>query len=256
MRAITLISTISLAVLVLAGVPRPCHAQQQASAPQRAALHEIPDAELGDMRGRYIVGDNRIAWFGVSMVSTWLTDSGQTVQGALRIGFDLSAGRPQLHFEPSVTITEGVPAPVASGTRTIDASGLGNVDGLVQAIQVAGDGNYARNGTTLTVRDGDAATPVPALAGSASASAQSGGASAHAGFDNGAARVLLQVAGQGATEQWIGASSVGQSIRIAGDGQAVSNQLQLDLVRQSLPSGQNIHQNVAQAIAMTRGVGL
>ena len=253
MRASILISVVSLAALALAGLARPCHAQQ-APAPMRAALQEIPDSELGAMRGRYIVGDNRIAWFGVSMVSSWTTDSGQTVQGALRIGFDLSAGKPMLSFEPTVTITDGTAAQSASGLRHVDAAGLANVDGLVQSIQVAGDGNFARNGATLTVRSGDAPDGA-SVAGAGSASAQSGGASAHVGFENGAARVLLQVAGQGATEQWIGANSVGQSIRIAGDGQAVSNQLQLDLVRQSLPSSQNIHQNVAQAIALNRGVG-
>ncbi|WP_101926931.1 MULTISPECIES: hypothetical protein [Luteimonas] len=246
-----------LAALLAVGAALPVHAQAPQTAPAAGnGLREIPDAELGDMRGRYIVGDNRIAWFGVSMVSTWLTGSGQAVQGAMKMGFDVRGNTPVVSFTPSVTITEGAPALAATGDRAIDSAGLANVDGLVQSIQVAGDANAARNGTTLTIRDGDAPSASAQDIAPATAFAQSGGVTAQAGVDNGAARVLLQIAGQGATEQWIGANAVGQSIRIAGDGQSVSNQLQLDLVRQALPSGQSIQQSVAQAIVMSRGIGL
>ncbi len=246
-----------IAALLAAGAALPVRAQTAAlPAPTGHGLREIPDAELGDMRGRYIVGDNRIAWFGVSMVSTWLTGSGQAVKGAMQIGFDVRGGKPIVSFTPSVTITDSAAALTASGDRHIDAAGLANVDGLVQSIQVAGDANVARNGTTLTVRDGDAPSASADDATPATAIAQASGITAQAGIENGAARVLLQIDGQGATEQWIGANAVGQSIRIAGDGQSVSNQLQLDLVRQSMPCSGTVQQSVAQAISMSRGIGL
>ena len=69
-----------MAAALVAATSLPVAAPASASdteAPQRSALYEIPDSELGAMRGRYIVGDNRVAWFGVTMVSDWATASGQ-----------------------------------------------------------------------------------------------------------------------------------------------------------------------------------
>lgn len=220
-------------------------------------LREIPDSELGAMRGRYIVGDNRVAWFGVTMVSNWVTSAGQSIQSAVKLGFDLRGAKPEVSFQPSVTITEQTPAlAAAAGTGDVDASGLANVGGLVQSVQVAGDGNIARNGMSLQVREGDVPVAAANAASTTVADMTLGGAHARASLEDGGARILLQVAGQGAAEQWIDARSIGQSIQLAGNGQAVGNQLQLDLVRQSVPSSQTIHQNLVQAIGMTRVGGI
>ncbi|WP_370564167.1 hypothetical protein [Luteimonas salinilitoris] len=218
-------------------------------------LTEIPDTELGLMRGRYTVGNDAVLWFGVSMVSTWQTAAGQTLQGQLDFGFDFSRGTPTVSYRPSVTITaEDAPLPVAQGQRSVDSAGLANVSGMVQSVQVAGDGNVAGNVTSLTVRDGEAPAAI-AAAGGRHAEAAAAGMSASAGFDGGEARILLQVDGHGAAEQWIRAGSLGQSIRLGSDGQAVGNQLHLDLVRQSLPANAALDQGVAQAISLTRGLG-
>lgn len=240
-------------LLITALLAAPACAEVDAVA-RPAALQEIPDAELGAMRGRYIVGDDRIAWFGVTMVSDWLTAGGQRLQGAMTIGFDLRGARPEVSFLPSVTIT-GVDTAAATGTGEVDGSGLANVGGLMQAVQVAGDGNTARNALSLRVRDG----VIPGRAGgeaAASAELRVDGAHARAALDDAGARVLLQVAGQGAVEQWIDARAIGQSIRLTGDGHMAGNQLQLDLVRQRAPASQTIHQNLVQAIGMTRVGGL
>lgn len=247
---------ICLAAIVLVASIAPAWASEAPPAARAPGLHEIPDSELGAMRGRYIVGDSQVAWFGVTMVSTWMTSAGQQLQGAMQIGFDLRNGRPEVSFAPSVTITEQTPGLAATaGTGEIDAGGLANVGGLVQSVQVAGDGNLARNGLTLRVRDGAAHATGPA-AGPMVAETSLGDAHARAALENGGARILLQVAGQGAAEQWIDARAVGQSIRLAGDGHAVGNQLQLDLVRHAVPASQTIHQNLVQAIAMTRAGGI
>ncbi|HIY71895.1 MAG TPA: hypothetical protein H9827_10575, partial [Candidatus Luteimonas excrementigallinarum] len=91
--------------------------------------------------------------------------------------------------------------------------------------------------------------------GGSPVSMHSGAASASVNFDGNSAGVLLQVAGHGAAEQWIRAGSMGQSIRLTSDGQTVSNQLHLDLVRQSLPATAMLNQNVAQALTTARGIG-
>lgn len=240
------------ACLVLVALP--LHAEES-QRPAARGLHEIPDGELDLMRGRYIVGDNKALWFGVSMITTWQTQSGQTVQGALRIGMDFRNGSPTITFTPNVNIgLVDADATVATGGRSIDSAGLANASGLVQSVQVAGDGNYAGNATSLLVRDGD----VPAWqAGGTSSSVEAGNqaATASASMDGNGARLTINVAGQGVAEQWIRAGSVGQSIRIAGDGQQVSNRLQLELVRQAVPTNALMMSSVAQAIALNQGIG-
>lgn len=243
----------------LAAVAMPALAAD--GAPPGRGLTEIPDPELGLMRGRYTVGDNAIAWFGVSMISTWRDASGQTLQGTLALGMDFSGPgqAPEVTFTPSVNITAGdAPPPGAAGTttRSIDGAGLANVDGMVQSVQVAGDDNVASNVTRLDVRDGSApARPAGLPMDGGTATARLGGALATASFDGAAARVLLQIDGHGAVEQWIRGGSLGQTIQLSSDRQHVSNRLELDLVRQPLAANAMLVQNVAQAMAMTRGIG-
>ncbi|MFI8718548.1 hypothetical protein ACIGHF_11815 [Stenotrophomonas sp. NPDC077464] len=238
-------------------------------------LSEIPDPELNLMRGRYTVNGTSVAWFGVTMVSQWQAGT-QSAQSALTLGMDFSHGAqtPKVSFTPSVTVTAAdAPLPVTPG-RSVDASGLQNVAGLTQSVQVAGDNNVASNSTRLNVRDGSApATPeqVTAQASTAQADApqvdvqqassqqasvQQGGVSAVAQQDGNSASVKLDIQGVGQVQQWIRNGSVGQSIAISSDGQAVRNRMQIDLVRQTLASSGSLNQNVAQAMNLVRGVGM
>jgi len=256
--------------------------QEQAPAPTGNGISEIPDEELAGMRGRYTVGDNTVAWFGVSMISTWQTATGQVLESTMKVAMDFSHGgsAPKVTFTPTVNITasdapdpvsstaqiaSAAPAAVSAQTaestpqRSVDGSGLQNVAGLVQSVQVAGDGNAATNNTQLTVHNGTAPEAASAAdaasAASSSASVTQGAATASANYANGAAGVLLMIAGQGEVQQWIRNGSVGQSIQLTGDAQQVSNRLQLDLVRQSMSSNVPLNQNVAQAITLARGIG-
>jgi hypothetical protein len=225
-------------------------------------LEEISDEELGTMRGRYTIGDNAVAWFGVKMISTWQDDAGKVLEGTLALSMDFTQGtQPRVSFEPTVSITQ-VDAPLPTTTignvhRSVDGSGLANVGGLVQSVQVAGDGNVASNVTRLNVQDGDQA---PASATTAAdhgvASAYGDGASALASFDGRNADVRLTIDGQGAVAQWIHDGSIGQSVQLAADNQWVSNRMELDLVRQSVSANAQLAQNVAQSIALARGIGL
>ncbi len=209
-------------------------------------LKEIPDPELNLMRGRYTVGGNNVAWFGVTMISQWQGANGSSVQGALTLGMDFRQGSTRrLTFQPHVQVTNAdAPMPTPDG-RSIDSSG--------QAVQVAGDGNTARNVTTLTVRDG--AVPTTTDDGNRIAQMQQGGTSATAVLDGNQARLMLQIDGQGLVQQWIRNGSVGQGIALSGDGQVASNRLQLELVRSTVASNQPLSQSVAQAIALNRGMG-
>jgi hypothetical protein len=221
-------------------------------------IAEIPDPELELMRGRYTIAGHTVAWFGVTMLSQWQTASGQKVDGGLQVGFDFNQGAtPQMTFTPTVSIgtDTGDGLPTGNTQRSIASAGVGNVSGLVQSIQLAGDGNAVSNRTLLVLRDGKA----PAIAGSEVAGgveqASNGPASARVSIDGQRAAVLLTIAGQGAVAQWIGAGQIGQSIALTSDGARVSNQLQLDLVRGAVAANLPLAQTVAQAIGTTQGLG-
>jgi hypothetical protein len=252
-------------------------ASEEAPAAPGQGISEISDDELSTMRGRYTVGDNTVAWFGVSMISTWQTATGQILESTMKVSMDFAHGgnTPKVTFTPTVNITRAdvpepaaaatqvasvAPAPVAPQTssepqRSVDASGLQNVSGLVQSVQVAGDANAATNSTQLNVREGTAPEAPTVSAPAGTTSITDGAATASASYANGTAGVLLLIAGQGEVQQWIRNGSVGQSIQLTGDAQQISNRLQLDLVRQSVSNNLPLNQNVAQAITLARGIG-
>lgn len=225
-------------------------------------LQAINDPELNTLRGRYTVGNNAVAWFGVRMISTWQASNGQTLQGTMAISMDFSGKHPQpvVSFQPSVSITRAdtiIPMPVSPGTtiRSIDGRGLANVAGVVQSVQVAGDDNLANNVVRLNLHDGNSA---PASAGGASqggASTRQDGASASAVFDGQNASIQLGINGLGSVQQWIRNGSLGQSVQLAADNQSASNVMEIDLIRQSLTSNVQLSQSVAQAINLARGIG-
>lgn len=253
-RSLPLISSWLLSVCLGLFATAPLLAEEQR--PAAKGLHEIPDGELDLMRGRYTVGNNKVLWFGVSMITTWQTQAGQSVQGTLKIGMDFQNGAPTITFTPNVNIgLADADVAIATGERSIDSSGLNNASGLVQSVQIAGDGNRAGNATSLIVRDGDVADGQGANTGASSMEAANSAATASARMDANGARLTIDVAGQGVAEQWVRAGSVGQSIRIAGDGQNVSNQLQLELVRQAVPTNALVMASVARAITLNQGIG-
>jgi hypothetical protein len=130
-----------------------------------AGIHDVTDEELSTMRGRYTVGDNTVVWFGVEMISTFQTSSGQIVQGTMTLGMNFSKNpnSPQVTFVPTVTITTpNAPLPTASTiqpavNRSVQSGGIANVGGLVQSVQVAGDNNATANITSLNIQSGGSA---------------------------------------------------------------------------------------------------
>lgn len=244
-------------------------AQAHASAPATVERHAqgiepIRDAELAAMRGRYTVGSNTVAWFGVQMISTWQDDTGRTLQGALNLAMDFTrnANRPTVSFMPTVSIVQAAPPTAgqdaAGPARSVDSSGLANVSGMLQSVQIAGDGNRASNVTRLTVQDGDSAPAAAAARGASQATratVQSGDASVNVNYSGNAAQVMLTIAGQGAVQQWIRHGSLGQTVTLAADNQFVSNQLEITLIRQAVAANTQLALDVARSIQSTRGLG-
>lgn len=254
-----------------------------------SGLTELTDEEMGDMRGRYTVSSNTVAWFGVTMVSTWQTQAGQQLKSSMTVTMDgRQAGKPTVTFQPHVSITavDATAPALAGGQREIDNAGLANVNGVVQSVQVAGDGNAAQNTAQIIVREqpeppaaapssessalaaGSGSPPAapiaaapepvaaPAIAATTIATTSAAGMTATALLEDNAARVMLQIDGQGAVEQWISHSGMGQTIQLAVDGHQASNWMELDLVRNTSQGRAALGQNVAQAIALSRGIAI
>ena len=98
---------------------------------------------------------------------TQIAAATQVAEGTLSLGMDFAGtGRPVISFTPTVTVTGAeTPMPGNDGVvRSVDASGLANVSGMTQSVQVAGDRNVAANVTRLNVRDGS----VPGASGAGS----------------------------------------------------------------------------------------
>ena len=277
--------TLCIAIgLATAPAALPAFAQAQAlpspATTPATGLTELTDEEMGDMRGRYTVSNNTVAWFGVTMVSTWQNQAGQQLTSSMKVTMDArTPDKPVVRFQPHVSITTvDVAPPSPDGQREIDNAGLANVSGVTQSIQVAGDDNAAHNVAKVTVRDqvpnGEGAAPagaepaasadvVPAIAvpdpvalQATIATASAAGMNAVAQLDGNAARVLLQIDGQGAVEQWINRSGMGQTIMLSSDGQTASNWMELDIVRNTSQARAGVAQNVAQAIALSRGIAV
>ena len=277
--------TLCIAIgLATAPAALPAFAQAQAlpspATTPATGLTELTDEEMGDMRGRYTVSNNTVAWFGVTMVSTWQNQAGQQLTSSMKVTMDArTPDKPVVRFQPHVSITTvDVAPPSPDGQREIDNAGLANVTGITQSIQVAGDDNAAHNVPKVTVRDqvpnGEGAAPagaepaasadvVPAIAvpdpvalQATIATASAAGMNAVAQLDGNAARVLLQIDGQGAVEQWINRSGMGQTIMLSSDGQTASNWMELDIVRNTSQARAGVAQNVAQAIALSRGIAV
>lgn len=247
-------NNIKILLLVIATcIALPSHAEQYGP----NGIQEIDDASLSQMRGKFVLGGHAVAWFGVTMISSWQTASGQMLSGKLTIGMDFSNGKtPTLKFVPTVSITNPTtPDESSPYGRNIDGSGLANAQGLQQSIQIAGNGNTGSNSLRLNILDGDAPSTITTT-GNANGSAQEtlSNSSAVAAINGNAASLRLRIDGQGEVAQWLHSGSVGQRIQLLADGQQAQNQMQIDLIRQSALNSQSLTQNVAASIFMTRGI--
>ena len=82
--------TLCIAIgLATAPAALPAFAQAQAlpspATTPATGLTELTDEEMGDMRGRYTVSNNTVAWFGVTMVSTWQNQAGQQLTSSMKV---------------------------------------------------------------------------------------------------------------------------------------------------------------------------
>ena len=228
--------------------------------PQPATdVQPVSDSTLDSMRGRFITGAGQILYFGVEMLSTWHSPDGRVLNGSALLSFDFSKGMPQVTFVPTVSIVQGSGSGALVDTtgRSIDASGLANVSGIAQGIQIVGDHNSAGNSTELHVTTTLPASTDAGIAGNAALAV--GDANASVALQPDSMAVTLGVDGQGSLRQIIrgdasGGGSVLQTVSLLGDGHDVGNQLRITLVQPSTGAALQLRQNVALSLGLLQGL--
>lgn len=193
----------------------------------------VGDARLDTLRGKYVPADasglatGTIVYFGLDMTTNW-TNANTTYAADVDVRLGVSAsGQPSLTIATTASQRgDGSAAPNDSrtpgaivGASPTQATGA---SGILQAIQIAGNGNAVDNRAALTI------TAHPVIAGDAVAG---GGTCAACTFVAGPAGIGVAIAlpGGNTASQLVGPSGVAQSARIISNGNTVANDLHLVL---------------------------
>lgn len=141
--------------LLLAGIAIPASAGP-AGIPALANATRVEDADLAEMRGKFISPDS-VSFFGITMVTSWQDQSGITTLARLVFNVDFLAGGngqpvPQLLFgwsregDPAMDVTQSHAGYVATGAdQVLPMGGLEGMNGAAQVHLIAGADNSALN---------------------------------------------------------------------------------------------------------------
>lgn len=204
----------------------------QASNPLKPV--ELSDAELSQLRGRYVM-PGRIIHFGVTMSSQWENANGQVLGGAVRMS--VSEGMFQPQFNVSIITENGDrTAPVAGNGQIYGGEGLASVNGVTQSIRSAGDFNTAANGFAVNVKRGSRA-PEAAATGQpfTNSIASTNAGNVQISASNGGFSIAIDALGQGTSRQQLGGGGLQQLTNIGGAGNMVRNLTELDVVLRDSP---------------------
>jgi hypothetical protein len=214
-----------------------------------AIFKELSKEALAEMRGKFVVG-HQVQYFGMSVTTSWTNPTAVvaatpvTHTASLDLQVDNSGSETRVSYRVGGTLGEpvsNVPAPAPNPA-------LGQIDGAVQAIQVAGSDNVVKNNVGYAV--------IPAGAAPVLGDAPVGSAlPADQAFRNGdmvtqfttTGGVGFTITSQGnQVTQRLGMNPVTnhsqllQAVRLQGDGHTVVNDLMLQVAfenAQSQPDG-------------------
>lgn len=161
------------------------YAQAVASSGIENAGTPVPDAALGEMRGKYI-GPGNITYFGVQMQTSLQRPDGVTTAATLQLNVNLpnagstsgAASQVLVSWSHDGDSTMDVPGQPAGTVLVNIPAGLGSVQGAVQSQQIGGDGNHVSNGMTIAV------VPSAMVTAGSSDGTEISGSESHA-FNNG-----------------------------------------------------------------------
>lgn len=149
--------------LALFGVALPAQAQDAFAAVGDVGP-PVPDAELAEIRGKFIKPDS-ISFFGISMITSWQDENGVTTVARLIFNVDFlsdgSGGDPVPRLlvgwvrdgDPSMDVTESHSGytPVLATQDVLPIGMLGDTSGAAQANVIAGADNSALNGIQIAL---------------------------------------------------------------------------------------------------------
>lgn len=203
-------------------------------------MQEVSDSDLGHMRGKF-ASNNQVMYFGIEMVSQWLTPTGNLVTAGanLNIDFQGNSSTPKVQYVPTVTIVsqgQDVPSAQNGGTNSVSGgAGLANVSGVSQSIQVAGQSNSINNGIDMQVdispstqAGGLVSNALEGHAGSITANGNDGSI-ATVTLSNNSIGVSVVVPGQGQVLQQIRNQGMFQAARIGGDLNQIHNNITMHI---------------------------
>ena len=217
-----------------------------------ANSQELSDHILGETRGKF-VSNGQVMNFGVEMVTQWITSTGESINAAGRLAIDVSGREPRASFRPNITVQQSNPQSIAAshGNNFVSgSSGLNNVTGVVQTIQVAGNTNGVGNAIGVKIRRSN--NPVNSFSGNASVNSlgvnTASGSSANVALANNGMSVGVNVANQGESMQAIRSISQGngqvmQSVRLGGDMNQINNLINLDVQLKNNMMSNNLNTN-------------
>lgn len=239
-----------LALLVMFSFP------VNAEHPFRAV--ELSDAELNELRGRYVM-PGRVIHFGVTMSSIWENSAGQRLGVDVQFNMDSKA-------EPSLYVTdrssqlpaEGGLADVMPGAgQVLGGKGLSEVKGISQSVRSAGDFNEGLNSLEIIVsRTAEQAVPgADSVRWDGAGSFSNEVGSVLVDPMSGGLKILLDAGTQGNALQQIGGGNVVQQARFTGDLNSVSNLAALTVALRDLPLGQDFANCTLEQLRALRPIG-
>ena len=149
--------------LVLFGFALPAQAQDE-MVDDETVGPPLPDAELAEIRGKFIQSDS-VSFFGISMVTSWQDESGVTTVARLAFNVDFlanaSTGKPDAKLmvgwvregDPAMDVTTSHSGytPLIVGESVLPVGSLGETKGAAQANVIAGADNAALNGMQIAL---------------------------------------------------------------------------------------------------------
>lgn len=194
---------------------------------------ELNDAQMADLRGRYVM-PGRIISFGIVMSSTWTNAVGDRITGTANMQIDKTTVTPQFYVQTTGSTGNGSLPNTGTG-NVVGGAGLGSGQGVTQSVRTAGDGNTAYNDVGISIENG--VTPASNLqtgqvliaGGTVTGDSAAGRVSVSA--NNGGVQMAIQANhNQGNSLQQIGGGNVLQGTVLTGNSNLVRNITQLNVV--------------------------
>ena len=194
---------------------------------------ELKDAEMAELRGRYVM-PGRIISFGIVMSSTWTNAEGSNITGTANMQIDKTTITPQFYVQTTGSTGTGTRPNTGTG-NVVGGAGLGSGQGATQSARPAGDANAAYNNVGINVEKGVSPAnnlqsgQVLVAGGTVTGDSAAGRVSVSA--NSGGVQMAIQANhNQGNSLQQIGAGNVLQGTVLTGDSNLVRNITQINVV--------------------------